>query len=201
MSLFLSADQGKSFNSVTPPPFFSVGPPALVNLNGTYAIVYAAPPGNTLTAVYSNTAFNFFSSPAQYSDSCYAGGPAAVLSTDGTSITTGWSYNSTDSRKQHITLAELPAYTQDSDVNLPRPSTLISRSRSIGLEKLYRADAPVGAPIQCPDPLTVWDPASRRCVPTGGCWGGCVLKSIAPPGFLFNPITYAICVATCLSSK
>ena len=198
MLMFLSADQGKSFNSVNPPlPFFSVGPPALVNLNGTYCIVYAAPPGSTLTAVYTNTAFNFFSSPAQYSDSCYAGGPAAVLSTDGTSITTGWSYNSTDSRQHHITLAELPTYTGNSAANLRRADAPISSPQLSGLDKLYRVGAPVGEPNRCPDPTTVYDPASGKCVSKLGCWGGCVLSSVNPYKGFFNPIAYAICVARC----
>ena len=51
------------------------------------------------------------------------------------------------------------------------------------------------SPVAPPDcfPGYVWNPDRQECVNKGGCWGKCVLTSMAAMGLL-NPFSYVFCV-------
>jgi hypothetical protein len=181
LRVFVSQDHGWSFTSVDVEINPTFGPPAMAIVEGQYHLVWAD--ANTLRLCYTVTDRLDEYVVTYYSDGCHGGGPAILGLPEG--ITLGWSYGAPveDSRLHHIALAQEP---------LAGGATALDKER---FAKLAR----VGAPNPCPDPLTVYNPATGKCVPRGGCIGGCVLQSfnLAFGYPVFNPIKYAMCVISC----
>jgi len=179
----LSQDQGKSFAAVDIEVNPTIGPPAMAIIEGKFYLVWAD--GTTSRLRYTVTDRLDQYVGTNYSDGCHNGGPAIVGMPEG--ITLGWSYGAPpeDPRAHHITLAQEPVVGP-----MPRPH-----------EETFEKLARVGRPNPCPDPLTVYNPSTDKCVPRGGCVGRCVLQSFTVlPVFplpVFNPIRYAICIINC----
>lgn len=181
MSFYLSTDKGQSFNDLPAETNFSIGPPSLTVVNSQYYLVWAD--GTDSTLRFAMTADLSSYTATAYSDGCHDGGPA-IVGLDG--LLVGWTYGAPpeDPRSHHVTLAKLPLSTPAPEVDKER----------------YVRELRTRAPDPCPDSLSVWNPAQGKCVPKGGCLGGCVLKSMSSVykvGPVFNPVMYAYCVVKC----
>jgi hypothetical protein len=186
--IYLSTDGGGSFNYVPSQSNTSVGAPALAIVNGVYYLAWADGQTSYFNAA-TTTSLEAYTT-VSYDSGCHNGGPALLALPDG--LLAGWSFGAaSDPRAHHITLGQLPLHAQS-----------IEGTRSIEALKEYIARIP-SAPNPCPDPSTIYDPAQDKCVPRGGCYGSCVLRSFTTVFLIylvFNPILYAICVINCKKS-
>jgi hypothetical protein len=197
IKIYLSEDGGNTFNQVTTPPITSVGPPSLAIADQFY-LTWAD--GQTSQLRLAQTADLGAFTPMDYNVGCLGGGPAIIpmvsigdpndAQTWSFTLSSGWTTSSTDSNDHHVTVGSF------GPIAVGR--ALAEKRR----HKLARLKA-LGAPNQCPDPLTVYNPATGKCVPRGGCLGGCVLTSYTGTFFgpIFNPIAYAYCVIKCATSR
>lgn len=129
-----------------------------------------------------------------YNVGCHGGGPAlfpmaTITNPDDPAswtftLSSGWTIGAADSTNHHVAVGSFGPLT-------PSAAQIERQQRSIAKRTAPRAPNP------CPDPLTVYNPATGKCVPRAGCWGNCVLSSISRG--LFNPIAYAYCVIKCKS--
>jgi len=193
--IYLSVDGGNTFTSVTTPQTLCFGPPSLVMLDQFYL---AWADGQTSNLRLAQTADLGSYTPMVYDMGCHEGGPGIIPvatikdptnpSTWVFSLTAGWTVGSSDSNSHHVAVGSFS----------PLP---VGGAKQV--EKQRRMIARVAAPRAkdpCPDPLTVYDPATGKCVARGGCWGQCVLSSFTSvwgAGSVFNPIAYAACVIKC----
>lgn len=196
ISIYLSLDGGMSFAPVATPAIEAFGPPSVVLLDKFY-VAWADGSDSRLRLAVTEDLGTL--NPMEYDAGCHEGGPALVPmvqivdvddpSTWIFSLTSGWSVGSSDSNLHHVAIGSLGP--------LPVGATQIEQKRA----RIARLAAP-RAPNPCPDPLTVYDPATGKCVSKLGCWGGCVLSSYSgtPAGPLFNPVAYAVCVIRCKSN-
>lgn len=163
------------------------GPPSMAVVNGNFHLVWAD--GETLRLCHAATTnLNQFA-VTRYSDGCHFGGPALVGMPDG--LTIGWSYGAPpeNPNTHHITLAHVPLQGGDAELQQIENALVSGNRRRVATQ-------------QC-GPFDIYDPAANRCVPKGGCWGGCVLESMDILGELpiFNFVTYGLCVAKCKSDE
>jgi hypothetical protein len=196
IKIYLSIDGGETFSNVTTPLTTCFGPPSLVQLDQFYL---AWADGQTSQLRLAQTADLGSYTPMVYNVGCHNGGPAIIPVATVTNISdpenpaswvftlsSGWTTGSSDSNNHHVTVGTFGPLT----VGAPQ---LAKQQRRIARRRAPRAPDP------CPDPLTVFDPATNKCVPRGGCIGGCVLSAFTGSvvGPVFNPIKYALCVITC----
>lgn len=185
MALYVSKDDGWTFEPVAMQPNASLGPPSLAIVKHYFYLVWADAGTSTLNFA-ATTDLSSYKTVA-YSEGCHGGGPMLISLGDG--LLTGFTFGAPpeDPRSHHITLGNPPlsgpaAVPLDNDAIAKRYARLVKKP---------------GAPDPCPDPMTVYDPSVDKCVPRMGCWGQCVLSSYTMG--IFNPISYALCVVTCKS--
>jgi hypothetical protein len=187
MSLYVSTDDGWTFQPVAMQPNASIGPPSLAIVQHWYYLAWADAGTSTLNFAATKDLSTY--QTVAYSEGCHGGGPMVISLGDGLLVGFTFGAPPEDPRNHHITLGNPP---------LSGPAALPLDNDAIA--KRYARLLKSRAPDPCPDPMTVWDPAEDKCVPRMGCWGQCVLSSINANG-LFNPISYALCVATCLNQN
>jgi hypothetical protein len=198
VAVYVSQDRGASFSEVAVAPIQAFGPPSLVFLDKFYLAWADGSDSGLRLAVAENLETL---DPASYDAGCHGGGPALVPMVDIVdetnpstwiySLSSGWSVGSADSNLHHVAIGSLGP--------LPFPAAAAETRRRRIAARVTR----VAAPDPCPDPLTVYDPATDKCVPRLGCWGGCVTSSYTgtPFGPVFNPVAYAICVVKCKNAS
>jgi hypothetical protein len=197
IKIYLSLDGGETFGDVATQSVTSFGPPSLAILDQFYL---AWADGQTSQLRLAQTADLAAFTPMNYDVGCHGGGPALIpvvtipdVENPASwvfSLSSGWTTGSGDANNHHVTVGSFGPLT-------------VSRARTEKQRRqIARMTAP-RAPNPCPDPLTVYNPATGKCVPRGGCLGGCVLSSFtrSPGGPLFNPIAYAWCVIQCESKS
>jgi hypothetical protein len=193
IQIYLSVDGGTTFTSVATQATTSFGPPSLVLLDQFYL---AWADGQTSQLRLAKTADLSAYTAMDYNVGCHGGGPAIILVVTITDVnnpaswvytlSSGWTIGSTDSTNHHVAVGSFG------------PLTIGPAQVEKERQRIAKRPAP-RAPDPCPDPLTVYDPATGKCVSKLGCWGQCVLSSYfrSPGGPVFNPIAYAWCVINC----
>ena len=197
LMIYLSLDGGKTFTVVPTQPNTCYGPPSLTLLDAFY-LVYAD--GQTSQLRLARTTDLISYTPMDYAMGCHGGGPAVVpmvtfpdpndVYSGVFSLSSGWTIGSGDSNNHRVAVGSFGP--------LPIDQTQIEKQQ----RRIAKLKAP-RAPDPCPDPLTVYNPATGECVPKGGCWGICVINSYTSAwgaGPVFNPIAYGFCVAKCLNN-
>ena len=189
--IYLSVDGGKTFTDVATPATPCFGPPSLVLLDQFYL---AWADGQTSQLRLAQTSDLSTYTAMDYNVGCHGGGPAlfpmaTITNPDDPAswtftLSSGWTIGAADSTNHHVAVGSFGPLT-------PSAAQIERQQRSIAKRTAPRAPNP------CPDPLTVYNPATGKCVPRAGCWGNCVLSSISRG--LFNPIAYAYCVIKCKS--
>ncbi|MGH6838166.1 MAG: hypothetical protein ACREDT_05075 [Methylocella sp.] len=193
--IYLTLDGGRTFSDVKTRGTSSIGPPSLVNADKFYL---AWADGTTSYLRLAETADLGSYTAMDYDNGCHGGGPALLLMLTIPDVSdprtwiftlcTGWAIGAppNDPTAHHV------------EVGSFGPLVVGAAHLENRRAKVAKLLAP-RAPNPCPDPLTIYDPATGKCVPKGGCFGACVLSSFSPLTGLFNPFSYAVCVARCLS--
>lgn len=189
--IYLSVDGGKTFTDVATQANKSFGPPSLALLDQFY-LAWADEQSSQLRLAQTSDLSSY--TAMDYNVGCHGGDPALIPVATITdinnpaswifSLSSGWTMGASDQTNHHVTVGSFGP--------LQVSSAQIEKQRA----KIAKQIAPRALP-QCPDPSTVYDPATGKCVSKLGCWGGCVLSSIVKG--VFNPITYAWCVIKCKS--
>ncbi|MDR6502260.1 hypothetical protein J2785_005440 [Burkholderia ambifaria] len=178
--VFLSGNMAQTFDEQKVMPFvYTSGPASLIKKNGYYHLVWATLEGELL---YAKTKTLTEFEPTGYFIRTEGGSPG--LADLGDRLAIAWA---TDIGSDGSPVASLGYVQGDPGVD-PRLAARLVEASSIE------------APNPC-GPAQVYDPVTMQCELRLGCYGNCVIDSFSnvEKTPLFNPLTYALCVARCLA--